>query len=56
MNQLIYILVAVLSLAAGSVLGYFARQSIAKRKLGTIEEKLQKMISQAKIEAEAILS
>jgi len=56
MNQLIYILVAVLSLAAGSVLGYFARQSIAKRKLGTIEEKLQKMISQAKIEAEAIFS
>jgi len=56
MNQLIYILVAALSLAAGSVLGYFARQSIAKKKLGSIEEKLQKMISQAKAEAETILS
>ncbi|MDP3093875.1 MAG: ribonuclease Y [bacterium] len=56
MEQLLYIIVAALALAAGAVLGYFARQSIAKRKLGTIEEKLGKMISQAKAEAETILA
>ena len=56
MNQLIYIVAAALFLAIGAVLGYFARQSIAKKKMGSIEEKLGKMISQAKTEAETILS
>ena len=56
MNQLIYIVVIALSLAGGAVLGYFTRQSIARKKIGSIEEKLEKMISQAKIEAEAIIS
>jgi len=56
MNQLFYIVIIVLSLALGAVLGYFTRQSIAKKKIGSIEEKLQKVISQAKAEAEIILS
>jgi len=56
MNQLIYIVAAVLALASGAVLGYFARQSIARKKIGSIEEKLEKMIFQAKTEAETILS
>ncbi len=55
MTPLAYVIIAVLALAAGSVLGYFARQSIAKRNLATIEGKLQKLVSQAKLEAETIL-
>ena len=38
-------------MAAGSVLGYFARQSIARKQAGTIEAKLQKMTEDAKQEA-----
>ena len=56
MNQLILLLVGILFLGIGSILGYYARQSIAKRKIGTIEEKLQKRISQTKAEAEEIIS
>ena len=57
MNQaLLYLILAFLSLAVGSVLGYLARRSMAKRTLGSIEEKLQKMVSQAKIEADIILA
>lgn len=55
MNQLILLLVGIFALALGSILGYYARQSIAKRKYGTIEAKLQKKISQAKEESEKIL-
>ncbi len=44
----------VIALAAGSVLGYIARQSIARKKADTIELKLQKRISQVKKEAEEI--
>ncbi len=42
-------------MAAGSILGYYARQSIAKRKAGSLEQKLQKKIKQAKQKAEQIL-
>ena len=35
--------IGILSLAVGSVLGYFARQSIAKKQLGTAEGKMNKM-------------
>jgi len=44
-----------LSLAVGSVLGYFARQSIAKKQLGTAEGKMNKMISDAGAEAQSTL-
>jgi len=56
MNQLILLIVGVITLGVGSVLGYYVRQSIAKRRVGTIEEKLQKRISQTKAEAEEIIS
>jgi ribonuclease Y len=56
MNQIILLIVGVITLGIGSVLGYYARQSIAKRRLGTIEERLQKKISQTKTEAEEIIS
>jgi ribonuclease Y len=47
--------IGILSLAIGSVLGYFARQSIAKKQLGTAEGKMKKMLEDAKAEAEAAL-
>jgi len=56
MNQLILYLVGIGLLWIGAVLGYYARQSIARKKKGTIEAKLQKRISQTKAEAEEILS
>jgi len=56
MNLFIPLLVGIVALFAGSILGYFARQSIAKRDARTIEGKLQKRISQTKEEAEKILS
>lgn len=37
-------------------MGYFARQSIARRKIGSIEEVIQKKTSQARQESEAIIS
>lgn len=55
MNAFILLFTGVLALFAGSFLGYLARQSIAKKQIGTIEEKLHKKLSQAQKEAEAIL-
>lgn len=52
----ILLLVGVVSLMAGSIMGYYARQSIAKKKLDTIELKLKEKISQTKAEAEKILA
>ncbi len=43
-------------MAAGSVLGYFARQSIARKKADTIETTLQKKIAQVRKNAEEITS
>ena len=56
MEQLIFIFAGVLTLAVGSVLGYFARQSIARKKADTIEITLQRKISQVKKEAEEIMA
>ena len=56
MNQLILLAVGVVALALGSVLGYYARQSIAKRNWKTIEAKLQKRITRAKEDSEQILA
>ena len=47
--------IGILSLVIGSVLGYFARQSIAKKQLGTAEGKINKMVEDAKAEAEAVI-
>jgi ribonuclease Y len=55
MDQFLLLLIAFFSLAIGSILGYFARQSIAKRDAKTIEAKIQKRIERAKEEAAQIL-
>ena len=55
MNQLIPLIAGILSLAIGSILGYYARQSIAKRNYRTIEARLQKKISQARQESDSLI-
>lgn len=47
--------IGILSLAVGSVLGYFARQSIAKKQLGTAEGKINKMTEDAESKARDVL-
>ncbi|PIR71909.1 MAG: ribonuclease Y [Candidatus Nealsonbacteria bacterium CG10_big_fil_rev_8_21_14_0_10_36_24] len=56
MYQFILVLIGVFTLAIGSILGYFARQSIARKRADTIETTLQKKISQTKKEADEIIS
>ena len=55
MNEFLFLISIIFSLFLGAILGYFARQSIAKRDLRTIEAKLQKRIQRAKEEADTIL-
>lgn len=55
MYQLIIVLAGVLALSVGSILGYFARQSIARKKKDKIETTLQKKIAQSKKEADEII-
>jgi ribonucrease Y len=47
--------IGILSLAVGSILGYFARQSIAKKQLGTAEGKINKMTQEAEDKARNVL-
>ena len=54
--QLTLLLVGVVSIAFGSILGYYARQSIAKKQAGTIEAKIQKKVSRAKSQSEELLT
>ena len=54
MKYLILILLGVFTLSVGSLLGYFARQSIARKQADTIETKLRRKIVQVKKEAEEI--
>jgi len=56
MNQLIPLSVAIVSLGIGAILGYYARQSIAKRDYANIEAKIQKRISKTKAETDEILT
>jgi len=56
MFQLILLSVGVVALGVGAVLGYFARQSIARKKADTIETMLQKRIAQVKKNAQEIIS
>jgi ribonuclease Y len=49
--SLVLIVTGVITLAIGSVLGYFARQTIARKQIGTIEARLEKMTEEAKREA-----
>ncbi len=56
MNQFIPLLVGIVSVVIGVVLGYYARQSIARRDYDTLEAKIQKRISQVKTETGALLA
>jgi len=55
-TQLILLITGVFALVLGSILGYFARQSIAKRRAGTVEQRLQKKAQEAEEESEKILT
>ncbi len=54
MISIILLSVGVVALVAGSLLGYFARQSIARKKADNIETTLQKKIAQVRKSAEEI--
>lgn len=56
MREFIPLFAAILGLAAGSVVGYYVRQSIAKKRIGTIEQKLQEKILQAQKEHDRLLA
>jgi ribonuclease Y len=56
MNLLIPLIVGIVAVSLGSFLGYYARQSIAKRDYRTIEAKIQKKISKAQQDTEEILA
>jgi ribonucrease Y len=56
MNQLIPLFAGIAALLVGSFLGYYARQSIAKKNYRTIEARLQKKVDEARRESETILS
>ncbi len=56
MNQIIPILIGLIVLWLGTILGYYARQLVAKKQVGGIEEKIQKRISYVKEKSEVILS
>jgi len=54
MPQVAIVVAGVLALSVGSILGYFARQSIARKRKDKIETTLQKKIAQVKKEADEI--
>ncbi|MCX6790662.1 MAG: Rnase Y domain-containing protein, partial [Candidatus Gribaldobacteria bacterium] len=51
-NQFLFLGGGFLALIVGATLGYFTRQSIARKQTGSIEAKLQKKIAQVKQESE----
>ncbi len=55
-ENLILIGVGFLALVIGSILGYYARQSLVKKRKGTIESRLEKKARQVKKEAVEIIS
>ncbi len=56
MNQTIIVLIAtVLSLIIGCAIGYYARQSLAKKRAGSLEAKLAKKFEETKIETEKLV-
>ena len=52
-NSLLLVAVAIITLSLGSVLGYFARQTIAKNQLSTAEGKINKMLEEAEQKAQS---
>ena len=56
MNQtIIYVILGAVSLIVGSILGYYIRQNLAKRRAGTLEAKLQKKVIAVKEETSAMI-
>lgn len=55
MNQILTLFIVCLSLSIGSILGYFARQSIARKQIGSIEEKLRRKIEKTQKEIEEMI-
>ena len=53
--SIIYFIVGVVALVLGSIIGYYIRQSIAKRRAGTLEAKLQKRVISVKEETSAMV-
>ena len=54
MNQITLLIVGLAGLVMGSFLGYLTRQSIAKKQIGSLEERIEKRIAQARKESEII--
>ncbi|MBU4284819.1 ribonuclease Y [Patescibacteria group bacterium] len=52
---LIPLIVATVALIFGSILGYLARQSIAKRRANTAESRIEKLVNEAKAQAQEII-
>ena len=48
-------MVAIGALIVGSILGYLARQSIAKRQANTAESRIEKLVNEAKAQAQEII-
>lgn len=55
MNDIFVLIIGILALMCGSVLGYYARQSIAKKKAGTIEAELERKIEETKRQSQEII-
>lgn len=55
-EQIILVLLSLFWITVGSILGYFTRQSVVKRRAGTLEEKLQKRLAEAKEEADNVIA
>ncbi|MDP2641522.1 MAG: ribonuclease Y [Candidatus Yanofskybacteria bacterium] len=55
MDALLLIGTGLGALVLGSLLGYYARQSIARKRAGSVEQKLKKRIAQVEEESQAIL-
>jgi len=47
---------SIICLMAGSILGYYARQSIAKRQAGTLEAEIQKRINETRTKSQSIIT
>ncbi|TFG35680.1 MAG: ribonuclease Y [Parcubacteria group bacterium] len=56
MNSLILLIIGLVCLAVGSMLGYYSRQTIAKKQAGTIEAKLHQKILKAKQDADLLIA
>jgi len=54
--EILLIVAAIVALFAGGVVGYFIRQSIARKRAGSIEAELQKKITQTRQTAEELVS